>query len=82
MIACVGKMKTHYIGEFLYKFSAVEAATLELDALYLKDFVAIVLQPTSDKEAQVRLDMCAFSYSTWKRQLADYGCRISYWYVQ
>ena len=53
--ACVEKMKTQYIGEFLYNFSVVEAAALELDRLYLKDFVAIILQPASDKEAQVRI---------------------------
>ena len=48
-------MKTHYIGEFLCRYSLVEAARLELDKLYLKDFVAIVLKPTSDKETQVGL---------------------------
>ena len=48
-------MKTHYIGEFLCRYSSVEAARLELDKLYLKDFVAIVLKPASDKEAQVGL---------------------------
>ena len=57
-------MKTHYIGEFLYNYSIVEAAALELDKLYLKDFVATVLQPASDKEAQVRLVCIYSSYST------------------
>ena len=42
-----------YIGEFLFNYSVVDAAALELDKLYLKDFVAIILQPTTDKEAQV-----------------------------
>ena len=48
-------MKANYIGEFLNKYSVVEAAAFELDTLYLKDFVAIILQPTTDKEAQVRM---------------------------
>ena len=52
-------MKTHYVGEFLYRCSSVEAARLELDKLYLQDFVAIVLKPASDKEAQVGL--CVFN---------------------
>ena len=50
---CIEKMKTHYIGEFLYRYSTMEATRLELDKLYLQDFVAIVLKPASDKEAQV-----------------------------
>ena len=50
---CVEKMKTHYIGEFLYRYSPVETARLKLDTLYLGDFVALVLKPASDKEAQV-----------------------------
>ena len=52
---CVEKMMTHYIGEFLYRYPTVEAARLELDKLYLKDFVAIVLQPASDMESKVGL---------------------------
>ena len=48
-------MKTRYIGEFLYHYSVAEAAALELDRLYLQDFIAIILQPASDKEAQVRI---------------------------
>ena len=53
--ACVEKMRTHYVGEFLYRYSTVEAARLELDKLYLKDFVALVLKPASDMESKVRL---------------------------
>ena len=53
--ACVEKMMTHYIGEFLYRYSTVEAARLELDKLYLKDFVAIVLKPASETESKVGL---------------------------
>ena len=75
--ACVEKMKTHYIGEFLYEYSPVEAAALELDKLYLKDFVAIVLQPASDKEAQVKL-LCSYSScSTYLQYGAQHIC-ISY----
>ena len=48
--ACIEKMNTQYVGKFLYE-SSVEAAMLQL---YLKDFVAIILQPTSELEAQVR----------------------------
>lgn len=44
-------MNAQYVGKFLYE-NPVESAMLQL---YLKDFVAIVLQPTSDLEAQVRL---------------------------
>ena len=53
--ACVEKMMTHYIGEFLYRYSTVEAARLELDKLYLKDFVALVLKPASETESKVGL---------------------------
>ena len=75
--ACVEKMKTHYIGEFLYEYSPVEAVALELDQLYLKDFVAIVLQPASDKEAQVKL-LCTYSScSTCLQYGAQHIC-ISY----
>ena len=50
---CVEKMMTHYVGEFLYRYSTVDAARLELDKLYLKDFVAIVLKPASETESKV-----------------------------
>ena len=52
---CVEKMRTHYVGEFLYRYSTVDAARLELDKLYLKDFVALVLKPASDMESKVGL---------------------------
>ena len=51
LTTCVEKMNAQYVGKFLYE-STMEAAVLEV---YLKDFVAITLQPTSDLEAQVRL---------------------------
>ena len=70
---CIEKMKTHYIGEFLYRCSSVEAARLELDKLYLKDFVAIVLKPASHKEVQVGLVYISYS-QTRPRLLA-----IIYW---
>ena len=51
---CVEKMNAQYVGKFLSE-NTIEAAMLDL---YLKDFVAITLQPTSDLEAQVRLVLC------------------------
>ena len=48
---CVEKMNAQYMGTFLYN-NTIKADVIEL---YLKDFVAITLQPTSNLEAQVRL---------------------------
>ena len=74
-------MKTHYIGEFLYEYSPAEAAALELDKLYLKDFVAIVLQPASDKEAQVKL-LCTYSScSTYLRMAHNTYVLVMYSYL-
>ncbi len=55
---CVEKMMTHYVGEFLYSYSTLEAARLDLDKLYLKDFVALVLKPASDMESKVGYANC------------------------
>ena len=44
-------MNAQYVGKFLHE-NPIEVAMHEL---YLKDFVAITLQPANDLEAQVRL---------------------------
>ena len=61
---CVEKMNAQYVGKFLSE-NTIEATMLDL---YLKDFVAITLQPTSDLEAQVRLVFC--NCSTWLQNVS------------
>lgn len=80
---CVEKMRTHYVGEFLYRYSTVEAARIELDKFYLKDFVALVLKPASEMESKVGLVYMVMqtANNTHKAESYTKGCCLYYFQI-
>lgn len=62
MNSLFGKMEVQCTGAFLHEYPVEAASQLKLHLLYLKDFVAGVLQSHNVEEAKVSMNLVCLVY--------------------